>query len=142
MHPAEKLKERTRIFADAIVKLCQELAGRVSVRTRDQLEAAGTGIGSNHRAACRAKSHDDFTAKIATAVEEADETVYWLDVLIDTKTGNLDTLNDLRQEAGELLAILAASHKTARANQAKRRAEARAPSARKPKPHKPGGRHP
>lgn len=126
MHPADELKERTRIFATDIVRLCQELAGKVSLRTRDQLEASGTGIGSNHRAACRAKSHDDFTAKIATAAEEAEETVYWLDVLIDAKSGNLTTLRELRKEAGELLAIMAASHKTARENQEKRRAAQRA----------------
>jgi four helix bundle protein len=125
VHPADELKQRTRAFASAIVDLCEEIAGRVSLRTRDQLEAAGTGIGANHLAACRAKSHDDFTAKIATAAEEAEETVYWLDVLIDTKRGDLQKLRNLRSEAGELLAIMAASHKTARHNQEKRRSERR-----------------
>src|SRR5512138_1723724 len=122
MHPADQLKQRTQDFASAIVRLCEELAGKVSLRTREQLEAAGTGIGANHRAACRAKSHDDFTAKIATAAEEAEETVYWLDVLIDTGRGDLTALRDLRKEAGELLAIMGASHQTARDNQEKRRA--------------------
>jgi four helix bundle protein len=113
------------------VKLCQDLAGKVSVRTRDQLEAAGTAIGANHRAACRAKSHDDFTAKIATAAEEAEETVYWLDVLINARSADADTLHALRSEAGELLAIMAASHKTARTNQEQRRAEQRAKTVRR-----------
>lgn len=123
MHPAEALKLRTQAFAEEIVRLCRELDGKLSARTRDQLEAAGTGIGANHRAACRAKSHADFTAKIATAAEEADETVYWLDVLIGTKTGDPERLRTLREEALELLRILVASHRTARNNQAKHRIE-------------------
>lgn len=126
MHPAEELKLRTQAFAEEIVRLCRELDGKLSQRTRDQLEAAGTGIGANHRAACRAKSHDDFTAKIATAAEEADETVYWLDVLIGTNIGDPETLRNLRKEASELLRILVASHRTARRNQLKDRAERRA----------------
>lgn len=125
MHPAEALKRRTQTFATEIVKLCRTLPGKVSPRTRDQLEASGTAIGANHRAACRAKSHDDFTAKIATAVEEADETAYWLDVLIETESADGELLKRLRAEAGELLAILVASHKTARANQQARRAQRR-----------------
>jgi four helix bundle protein len=136
MHPADELKQRTRIFASAILELCEEIAGRVSIRTRDQLEAAGTGIGANHLSACRAKSHDDFTAKIATAAEEAEETVYWLDVLIASNRGDLTKLRDLRAEAGELLAIMAASHKTARENQQKRRAEQRTQSMGKRSMHR------
>lgn len=121
MHPAEELKKRTRSFADAIMKLCAELPSKVSPRTREQLEAAGTAIGANDRAACRAKSHDDFTAKIATVVEEAEETIYWLDLLMNRGVIAGEDVGDLRKEAGELLAIMAASHKTARTNQQKRR---------------------
>jgi four helix bundle protein len=123
MHPADELKKRTQAFAEEIRRLCEGLPSSVSSRLRDQLEAAGTAVGANYRAACRAKSHDDFTAKIATVVEEAEETTYWLDLLVNRGAISGDSVRELRKEAGELLAIMAASHKTARENQQKRRSK-------------------
>jgi four helix bundle protein len=101
------------------VRLCNDASVReLPGRLRDQLLGCGTAIGANYRSACRAKSHADYTAKIATVVEEADETVYFRDVLADA--GNLarDKVEFHRREAGELLAIFAKSLKTARDREA------------------------
>lgn len=129
MHPAEALKKRTREFAVAIVKLCDELPPKVRRRMRDQLCASGTAIGANYRAACRAKSHDDFISKIATVAEEADETVYWLDLLVTADLVDEESIRWHRQEAGELLAIMAASHRTAVARRKKKLEEKRGKTA-------------
>ena len=117
---AEELKKRTGHFANEIVAVCERLPARLQ-RLRDQLLSSGTGIASNYRAACRARSHDDFVSKIAVAEEEADETVFWLDVLATANLVAGVKLDWHRAEARELLAVMAASHKTARENQRRRR---------------------
>ena len=75
---------------------------------------AGTGVGSNYRAACRSKS--DFIAKLTTAEEEVDETSYWLELLLACQAFPTERLRPLLQEANELTAIFVSSVKTARAN--------------------------
>ena len=79
----EQLRERTKLFAIRIVRLFRALQktaeGRVLGR---QLLRSGTGVAANYRAACRARSRPEFIAKIGIVVEEADETVFWLELLI------------------------------------------------------------
>jgi len=80
-----------------------------------QLLRAGTSVAANYRAVCRARSRAEFISKIGVAVEEADETVFWLEILVETGLVPRVQMEKLLAEANELLAILAASQRTARA---------------------------
>jgi four helix bundle protein len=78
------------------------------------LAKSATSVGANYRATCRARSHAEFTARIGVVAEEADETVYWLDVIADARLTTAPALPDLQREAKELLAIFSAAVGTAR----------------------------
>jgi four helix bundle protein len=71
----------------------------------------------NHRAACRGRSHQEFAAKIGIVVEEADETLFWLQLLAESGVINTERLSDLMQEAKELTGIFTATYHTAKKNQ-------------------------
>jgi four helix bundle protein len=81
-----------------------------------------TSTGANYRAACRARSRAEFAAKIGVAEEEADETLYWLELLFETKLAASESVQRLIVEATELVAILSAGRKTAREAEKERRA--------------------
>jgi four helix bundle protein len=83
---------------------------------RRQLTKAATSVGANYRAARRARSHAEFTAKIGVVAEEADETVYWLDVVAGAKLAESPRLQELQQESRELRAIFSRAVGTARLN--------------------------
>lgn len=89
---AEELKKRTKQFAVRIVRLYRALRkteeGRIVGR---QLLRSGTSIAANYRAVCRSRSRPEFIAKIGIVVEEADETVFWLELLVET--GTVDSMN-------------------------------------------------
>jgi len=114
-YQAEELKERTKQFAIRIVRLYQALPkkdeGRVIGR---QVLRSGTSVAANYRAACRARSKAEFVAKIGVVVEEIDETVFWLELLVETGIVARSKMESLQKEATELLAIFAASQHTAR----------------------------
>lgn len=116
MNPDE-LKERTKKFAVRIIKLAQYLEknhGNVGRKIgADQMLRSGTGVYGNYRAACRCKSPKDFISKISTVVEEADETLGWLELLVAADVLNLSTVADLIKEADELTAIMTKSKVTA-----------------------------
>jgi four helix bundle protein len=123
MNPqAEALKKRTFKFGLQVVYFCRELRKTwEGDEFADQLFRSGTRVGANYRSACRGRSHDDFVAKLGHAVEEADESVYWLEMVAEAKTVDSPRLPPLLAEANELSAILNQSQVTARANQARRR---------------------
>ena len=75
---------------------------------------SGTAVAANYRAVCRARSKAEFIAKIGIVVEEADETVFWLEMLAETGIVKPERIQDLLLEANELLAIFAASLHTAK----------------------------
>lgn len=77
-----------------------------------QLLRSGTSVAANYRSACRAKSKADFVSKVGTAIEEADETIYWLEMISAVGLVPQKKLAKLTQEANELVAILTASSKT------------------------------
>jgi len=83
-----------------------------------QLLRCGTAVAANYRAVCRARSKAEFISKISIVVEEADETVFWLELLADTSAVPTGRLSLLLKEANELLAICAASLSTAKNNRA------------------------
>ena len=113
----DELKKRTELFALAVMKLADLL---LRSRTVDiiygQLLRAATSIGANYRAACTARSRADFVSKITIVEEEADESAYWLELLLEAGVGRPDDLNPLRSEAVELTAIFTSSGKTAKRN--------------------------
>ncbi len=82
-----------------------------------QLMRSATSVGANYRAACRAKSRADFIAKMSIVEEEADESLYWLDLLDDLQPQPDSDAAALRQEASELVAIAVSSRKTARSHE-------------------------
>ena len=111
----EQLKQRTRDFAVRIVGLFRALPDSRDARViGNQLIRCGTSVGANYRAACRARSRPDFTNKIGVVLEEADETIFWLELLVETKIVPLSRLTPLLQEANELTAIFAATKATLR----------------------------
>ncbi len=112
---SEKLRQRTREFANRVVKLYRALprTGEADVIGRQMLRA-GTSVGANYRAACRARSRSEFVAKLGVVVEEADETLYWLQLMSDNEVVPSRRLQDLLREAQELTAIFAAARKTMR----------------------------
>jgi|SRR5882724_2141812 len=115
MYPAEELKNRSKQFAIRIVKLFRSLPRAEEARIiGKQMLRSGTSVAVNYRAVCRARSKAEFIAKIGVVVEEADETVLWLELLVDTDIVRESRMTSLLAEANELLAIFAASQHTAR----------------------------
>lgn len=114
---AEKLKKRTKDFAIRIVKLYRALPNTGDAKViGNQFLRSGTAIAANYRASCRARSNAEFIAKIGVVVEEADETVFWLEMLVDCEIFSEAKMKDMIQEGNELLAIFAASQSTAKKN--------------------------
>ena len=113
----EQLRDRTKAFAIRIVRLYRSLPKTTEAQVLGkQLLRCGTSVAANYRAVCRARSKAEFIAKLGVVVEEADETVFWLELLADTDVMEMQRLSDLLREAQELVAIVAASQRTARAN--------------------------
>jgi four helix bundle protein len=113
MNP-EDLKERLTTYAVDCVTFCVELREKPEARQMaDQLSASATSTAANYRSACRARSHREFVSKIGTALEEADESVGWLEIIVRSGLADSDRTVALRREASEVLAILAASRRTA-----------------------------
>lgn len=110
----EVLNQRTKNFALRIIHLVESLPRSLSARViGNQLLCSGTSVGANYRSACRSRSRSEFIAKIGVVLEEADESLYWLELLIEAKLVPESKLEALIKEANELIAIMAASRKTA-----------------------------
>ena len=125
---AQGLKDRTKKFALRVIRLVESLPKNqiVSVVGR-QLLRAGTSVGANYRAACRAKSAADFVSKMGIVEEEADETLYWMELLIEAKIVREKQLESLMNEASELVAIAVASQNTAKLKTSVRKSAIRTP---------------
>ena len=115
MFKSQVLKNRTKQFAIRIVKLFRLLPRTEEARIiGKQMLRSGTSVAANYRAVCRARSKAEFIAKIGIVGEEADETVLWLELLVDTEIVQQKRMTSLLAEANELLAIFAASQYTAK----------------------------
>ena len=100
-----------------IVNLIDELPKKMSVLViSKQILRCSTSVGSNYRAACRAKSTKDFIAKLGIAEEEGDETIFWLEMILEAKLASQEQIKPIKQEASEILAIIVSSIKTAKNN--------------------------
>jgi four helix bundle protein len=103
----EQLKKRTRDFSLGIVRFCRTLPGTIEMNVfRHQLIKAGTSVGANYRATCRGRSTAEKKAKIGIAIEECDESAFWLELLADLDAGDRRERQRLTKEADELNAIL------------------------------------
>jgi four helix bundle protein len=111
------LKKRTKAFALRVLKLVDALPKTMAGRAlASQVVRSGTSVAANYRAACRAKSTADFIAKMGIVEEEADETLFWLELLEESELVRTAKLTAIKQEANKLIAITVASIKTARRN--------------------------
>ena len=111
----EELKHRTKKFALMIIKLVDDLPNTKAGNTiGNQIIRAGTSVGANYRSACRARSSADFISKITIVEEECDESLFWLELILESELQKKERLSDLLKEANELTAIFTASGKTAR----------------------------
>jgi four helix bundle protein len=110
----DRLRSRTKEFALQLLRLWRELPrGAESDVIGRQLLRSGTSLAANYRAACRARSRREFISKLGIAVEECDETLFWLELLQELGLLPQQRLAPLRQEAHELVAIFVASRRTA-----------------------------
>ena len=115
LEKAELLKERSKQFAIRIVAVVRSLpTTREGNVVGNQLLRSGTAVAANYRAVCRARSRAEFISKMSIVVEEADETVFWLELLSESGLVKPAKLVELLSEANQLLAIFAASRRTAR----------------------------
>ena len=112
-----ELKARTKDFALGVIRLVDALPNTVKGRAiANQIMRSATSVAANYRAACRARSRAEFIAKIGVVEEEADETAFWLELIVDSKIRTEKQIGPLRKEANELVAIMAASRKSAIGN--------------------------
>src|SRR5205823_13403333 len=110
----EDLKGRTKQFALRVLKLVTALPKTLAGKTiGGQLIRSGTSVGANYRAACRARSKLEFIAKIGIVEEEADESAFWMELIIESKLLKLQQVQPLLDEANELAKIMASSRKSA-----------------------------
>jgi four helix bundle protein len=111
----DEMKKRTKAYASRVIKLCSALPENWIARTLGkQLLRSGTSVGANYRAVCRAKSNLDFINKLRIVEEECDESLFWMELLVDNNLVKADRLGGLMKEADELLVIVVSSAKTAR----------------------------
>jgi four helix bundle protein len=106
----EQMKTRTKEFAKRVINLCRQLPETREGRLiGGRIFRSGTSVGSNYRAVCRARSRADFIAKIGLVLEEADESLYWLELLDETAILKPEILSPLLIEANELVSIFVAT---------------------------------
>ena len=111
----DELKNRTREFAHRCVKLGMSLPNnQLGYHIRGQLFRCSTSVASNYRASCIAQSKASFISKLSIVIEEADESIFWLEFIIDEDLLKKPLVQPLMKEAEELTAIFIASRKTAR----------------------------
>jgi len=111
----EEMKDRTKAYANRVVQLCAALPKNWIAQTLGrQLLRSGTSVGANYRAVCRAKSNPDFINKLRVVEEECDESLFWMELLVDNSLIKASRLRELMKEGNEILAIVVSSAKTAR----------------------------
>ena len=113
----QNLQDRTRKFALSIINFTEQLPHDDTSRgIGRQLLRSGTSVGANYRAVCRAKSKADFISKMGTVLEEADESAFWIELLVDAAKVGPQLAQAILAEAIELTAIAASSINTAKRN--------------------------
>jgi four helix bundle protein len=119
-----ELKRRTQRFAVDVIKFVEELPPKRSLNVLcNQLLRCSSSVGANYRSACKGKSTADFINKIVIVEEEADESVYWLELMEESGLVGIKDTITLKKEANELTAIFTAIGRTAKANQRNAKSE-------------------
>ena len=109
----QEFKKRTKELALRVIKLVSSLPkNTVSEVIGKQLIRSGTSVGANYRAACRARSTADLIAKLRIVEEEADECLYWMELIVEAKLVDVANLRSIMSETNEILAMTVASIKT------------------------------
>jgi four helix bundle protein len=112
---SDAMKRRTKEFAKRIIEFCRTLPNNREGRLiGNQLFKSGTSVAANYRAACRGRSRADFIAKLGIVEEEADETLFWLEIIDEMEIGDTGVVPSLMEECDEIIAIMVSSIKTAR----------------------------
>ncbi len=111
----EDLKQRTKNFALRVIKLVESLPNNSTARTiGNQLLRSGTSVAANYRAACRARSNAEFISKMGIVEEESDESMFWIEMLVDTGLVKANLVAELLDETEQILKIIVSSINTAR----------------------------
>lgn len=109
----EDLKRRTKDYALRIIKLVSSLPktreGRI---IGDQLLKSGTSTAANYRAACRSRSKAEFIAKLGTVIEESDESLFWLEIIVESGMIKKELVEQLLKETDEIISIMVSTRKS------------------------------
>lgn len=117
---SEDLKARTKALGLSVLNLIDDLPKTTKgYAVANQIARSATSVGANYRAACRGRSKAEFAAKLGTVIEEADETAFWLELIMEGNLMSRDRVQPLWNEADELVAIMTASRKTVKAGMSK-----------------------
>ncbi|RKR84754.1 four helix bundle protein [Mucilaginibacter gracilis] len=109
----EQFQKRTKKFVVDNIKLFRKLPNTEEARiVGRQLLRSSSSVGANYRAACRARSQAEFHSKLSIVVEEADESVFWMEILEEAEIIGNSELSDLTKEANEILKVLSKARKT------------------------------
>jgi four helix bundle protein len=113
----DELKNRTKEFSKRILKLCRRLPNNREGRLiGDQLFRSGTSVAANYRAACRSRSTAEFISRLSIVEEEADETLFWMELITEMEILDEKLLDVIKAECNEILAIIVSSIKTVKKN--------------------------
>ena len=109
----DELKLRTKNFSLMVINLVESLPNSISARViANQIVKSGTSVGANYRAVCRARSDREFVSKMNIVLEEADETLFWIEIIIAKQWMSKPDLETIWKEGNELTAIFVSSLKT------------------------------
>lgn len=108
----DEMKMRTKKFSLMIIELAEKMSTNVIRSITNQIVRSGTSVGANYRAVCRARSDREFIAKMNIVLEEADETLFWLEIIKEKMWIAKEELETMLKEANELTAIFVSSLKT------------------------------
>ncbi len=110
---ANQLKNRTKNYSITILDLVEKLPNTISGKAvSNQIVRSGTSVGANYRAVCRARSDREFIAKMSIVIEESDETLFWLEIILEKQWINKSEIDIIWKEGNELTAIFVSSMKT------------------------------
>lgn len=108
-----ELKSRTKNFSLMVIDLVEKLPNSISVRViANQIVKSGTSVGANYRAVCRSRSDREFVSKMNIVLEEADETLFWIEIIMAKQWISSPELEIIWKEGNELTAIFVSSLKT------------------------------
>ena len=116
----EDFKKRTKQYSLRIIKLVRVLLHTAEGKViGNQLLQSGTSVGANYRVACRARSMAEFISKLGVVIEEADESAFWLELIIESRLIKKELVEPLLKETNEIISIMAASLKSSKNSKSK-----------------------